>query len=115
MCRTKLNGEGAEADRSQAKQKPKPTRGRVQMVTDQYSDYSDDDDHAFAIGEEKCKRTTVRINNNEVKIIVDTGASLEVMSKSMWLNIKKADDELKPTNAKVFTYATNTPLKLEGQ
>ena len=68
-------------------------------------------EHIYGLNSENFE-TTVLINGNIVEFMADTGASVNVMNKKMWLNLKTRD-KLQPTSARVFAYGSCVPLKLD--
>jgi len=54
------------------------------------------------------------MRNIKVKLLVDSGASVNVITRKHFEDLKKTGVELSETNTKLFTYQSKTCIKLLG-
>ena len=73
-----------------------------------------DDDHAFSV-ETKTRglpRINVLIHNRECNVLVDSGSSVNTVNSVL---ARELGVKVQRSNSKLFAYATNTPLQVEGE
>jgi len=81
------------------------------------SDTSSDDEFVYALEHnERDPRTrvTLLINSVATKLTVDTGATIDLTDSNTYENLKHKVS-LHKSHTKVYSYGSNTPLKLKGQ
>ena len=101
----------------------KPQAHGVQHVTGEVtqpelSSSETDDEYLFTIHNTgKHPETTVIINGVPVKVIVDSGASVNVLNHAIVDRIKEknANFRLTPSSVKIHAYGTEQPLDIAGQ
>ena len=80
------------------------------------SDSSDDDNfHVFAFKNVKTNSATtkIKINNNSIDALVDSGSSINLIDESTYQNMKPRPI-LQKSRTKIFPYQSSTPLKVKG-
>ena len=81
---------------------------------------SSEDEYLFMLGNSniqgKTPKATVMINGTQVKMVIDTGASTDILDKETFDGICIRDPiRLEKSNAQIFAYGSTTPLKVLGQ
>lgn len=94
--------------------KKRPNKNKVNLVD---SDDSDDEDYAFIVNAEKqaCS-IPVKIGGVPTDMIIDSGATCNLISRLEWERLKKAKvmcDSRKCTK-KLFAYGSKKPLDVAG-
>ena len=77
---------------------------------------SSDAEYAYALDKERTHsthKTFLRLNDSNVKFLIDTGATVDVIDNPTFQSLKKKV-RLEPTKTKIFIYGSSTPLKLHG-
>ena len=77
---------------------------------------SSDDEYAYALDKKRTHsthKTFLRLNDSNVKFLIDTGATVDVIDNPTFQSLQKKVN-LEPTNTKIFVYGSSTPLKLHG-
>ncbi len=101
-------------------QKNKPEKSsekkHARYVEKEISDNdSSDSEYAYAIGDKKLNTTVkVKINSVDTKVLVDTGASVDLIDAKTFDKLKNAV-KLTKTNTKIFPYGSNKPLPMKGE
>ena len=78
---------------------------------------SDTDEYLFTVfsKEQKTPTTRVQINNVTVDMVVDTGASIDIVDESTLVLLQKSTQiNLKPPKTRVFAYGAATDLTMLG-
>lgn len=57
----------------------------------------------------------LQIEGNQLQFLIDSGASVNVIDKKTFDQINTSKKILQKSNAKVFPYGSNTPLKIIGK
>ena len=101
------------------KSPPKP-KGKVQSVTDNKTDLDEsDNEYLFTVNTSSGNHpeTQVEIGHTKVNILIDSGASVNLLNHDIYQHIQQNDNRIKlfKTNARIFTYGTSTPLNLAGE
>ena len=101
------------------KSPPKPT-GKVRSVTDNKTDLDEsDDEYLFTVNTSSGNHpeTQVEIGHTKVNILIDSGASVNLLNHDIYQRIQQNDNRIKlfKTNAKIIAYGTSTPLNLAGE
>ena len=92
-------------------------REKVQAVTQQQATQNVEDDAFYvftATTAEGLGSLELRINNKLVNVIVDSGASCNLMSEDVFKVITKGETTLAECERSVYTYAHSQPLELKG-
>ena len=83
------------------------------------SSESSDDDYVFYMDGRNKKRkleVSVKINQENIKFLLDTGASINVIDENSWKQINSRKNiQHQPTNVKVYPYGASKSLKVLGQ
>lgn len=100
---------------SQAKPK-----GKVRNIAENHNDLDDsDDEYLFTVNTSygNHPETQVEIGHTKVNILIDSGASVNLLNYDIYRRIQQNDNRVKltKTNARIFAYGTSTPLKLAGE
>lgn len=94
--------------------KKRPNKNKVNLVD---SDDSDDEDYAFIVNAEKqAVSIPVKIGGVPTDMIIDSGATCNLISRLEWERLKKAKvmcDSRKCTK-KLFAYGSKKPLDVAG-
>ena len=84
-------------------------------------DYLDDsdDDHCFNLNSvtNSQPETKILIGNTRPKVLIDSGASVNILNRNIFDIMKARDDniELMSANAKICAYGAENPLDLAGE
>ena len=92
-------------------------REKVQAVTQQQDTENVEDDAFYvftATTGEGLETLELRINNKLVNVIVDSGASCNLMSEDVFKFITRGETTLAECDRSVYTYAHSQPLELKG-
>ena len=92
-------------------------REKVQAVTQQQATHNVEDDAFYvftATTAEGLESLELRINNKLVNVIVDSGASCNLMSEDVFKFITRGETTLAECDRSVYTYAHSQPLELKG-
>ncbi len=98
-----------------------PQRVRKIEATTEVSESSEssDDDYVFYMDGRNKKRkleVSVKINQENVKFLLDTGASINIIDENSWQKINSRNNiQLKPTDVKVYAYGATKSLEILGQ
>ena len=94
-------------------------RQDVKAVTTPDSDpSSSDEEYLYSTSKDKSKvpTVTVKINNVETEMIVDTGASTDILDENTFRQINRDNDiVLQPTTKRLFAYGSTSQLPTLGQ
>ena len=78
-----------------------------------------DDDACFALKStpDKTPETQIKIGHTPVKVLIDSGASVNIIHKEMFERINSENNHTKlvKTNARIRAYGTDTPIELCGE
>jgi hypothetical protein len=78
-----------------------------------------DDEFLFTVNTSSGKHpdTQVQIGHTKVNILIDPGASVNLLNYPIFQQIQKDDNciKLQKTNARSLAYGTSTPLELAGE
>ena len=99
---------------------PKQGNGRqdrIQIVDEEESDSSSDDEYLYSTGTNKSKIPTVvvKINNVDIKMIIDTGASIDIVDETAFKHINQDNITLQPSSKRLLAYGSKTQLMSRGQ
>ena len=80
------------------------------------SDASEDDGfYVFSASDCESNTLPLMIENESVDVIIDSGATCNLMSQRVFDKASKGKLELLKTDRKVYAYASQEPLKLTGK
>ena len=100
------------------KPRPKSTKGRKHahaIALQDNTDDSSDSEYAYAVrGKQPSTRIKVTINSVEAAVLVDTGASVDIIDSPTFERLQ-GTVKLVNTNTKIHPYGSETPLSLKGQ
>ncbi|CAG2254945.1 unnamed protein product [Mytilus edulis] len=103
------------------KTKDKSKHGKIRQVVEQPQNNTDDEEYVFSmIGVNQinsvCDNIVVNIGNVNLKMIIDSGASCNIMGINLWNYLK--DNHVKCVSSKstksLFAYGSEEPLKIAG-
>ena len=99
---------------------PSKPKGKVRSVTDNKTDLDEsDDEYFFTVNTSSGNHpeTQVEIGHTKVNILIDSGASVNLLNHNIYRRIQQNDNRIKlfKTNARIFAYGTSTPLNLAGE
>ena len=79
-------------------------------------DDEDDPEYAFAVGDRKQEKIEVTVGGCKLNVIVDSGASTNIIDKQTWEWLKRNKVKCKSTRSdkKLYAYASQTPLDVIG-
>lgn len=107
----KSTGKSFKAGRSKFR------KDKVRTVEADDSDESDqDDDYVFSLNNQKSGDIQVNIGGIDVPVIIDSGASCNVIDRELWESLKQADIKCKSylTSKRVYAYGQEKPLTIAG-
>ncbi|KAK7105707.1 hypothetical protein V1264_012941 [Littorina saxatilis] len=105
------------------KRKDKPKNSSVRRVAghaeDSDSTSSDSDESTFAVHNAvKQNMTSITCGGVDLKVMIDSGASCNIIGKSTWKKLKEKQIRYTAkgkTDKKLFVYGSAVPLKLKGK
>ena len=71
-------------------------------------------DHVFLVADFGSNIVDILTEGKPVKVIIDSGASVNCMDKKIYNSVKASSTKLEKSNAKIYPYASKIPLKLLG-
>ena len=76
-----------------------------------------EDDYCFTIGrfDNKLPVVTIEINNSPTSAIIDTGASVNIMSMDTLKSIRPNSMPLQSTNTEIYAFGASKPIEVAGQ
>lgn len=94
MCRTTITKSDVTSEESGLHGKTMHQRTRtVNMVAPHQQESSgEDSDYVYALDGKDSYRVKVSINDNQAEFLADTGASVNVMTKQVWLSVKRPSE-----------------------
>ncbi|XP_033121317.1 uncharacterized protein K02A2.6-like [Anneissia japonica] len=102
------------------KQTNKFTRPKLNTVIHDISEEYDTNcsenghnEYVFGIPESKLPSSTIRVDNEFVRFIIDTGASVNIIASEVFDNFKKKP-MLPKTHVKIYGFGSDEPLKTRG-
>ena len=105
---SKCGGRNHLAKACRSRMDPQNPRRRLPQVN------TVEEDFVFAAqGPKETALVTVLINKQPVKVLVDTGASVDIMARSDFGMLKGI--QVRKTNRRLMPYGTDIPLALDGQ
>ena len=110
-CKTKHKRETRQMN---TKRHRDPKAASANMVDTQ--DDEDDPEYAFAVGGRKQEKIEVTIGGCKLNVIVDSGASTNIIDKQTWEWLKRNKVKCKSirSDKKLYAYASQTPLDVIG-
>ena len=72
----------------------------------------DDGYYVFSASDGESNTLTLVIENEPVNVIIDSGATCNLMSEQVFDKVSKGKLQLLKTDGKVYAYASQEPLKL---
>ena len=104
----------AKAEKEKTKRHRYPKGGSANMVDTQ--DDEDDSEYAFTVGDKKQEKIEVIIGGCKLSMIIDSGASTNIIDKQTWEWLKRNKVKCKSARSdkKLFAYASQTPLDVIG-
>ena len=83
------------------------------------SDESENEDiasvgHVFQLTNSDSNSTEILIEGKPIKVLIDSGASVNCMDKNIFNSVKTKSTKLEKSNAKIYPFASKIPLKLLG-
>lgn len=132
VCHTKLEASGTSSKYNmgqanyQGRRQPKDKKkAYVKYVDKRGSDTNSDDDvdelvsHIFAVHPDLDDiAIDITIGNANTRVLIDSGASCNILDKTSWLNLKQKDKrniiELEKTGKRLFAYGSKRPLTVIG-
>ena len=106
-------------DKQKQNQKPgRQIKGRkkaVRPLKTEESSNSSEEDYVYAVNNKNNTSPSVNVTvlSHVFKIIVDTGATINVIDENTYAKMKETD--LRPTNIKAFPYNSPKPVKFLGK
>ena len=122
-CHTKQDKQGKRRGDNRRTGKSGRKRPGVRKIGDQPdqsnvegSDVSEDDGYfVFSTSDGESSTLPLMIENEAVNVIIDSGATFNLMSEQVFDKVSKVKLELLKTERKVYAYASQEPLKLSGK
>ena len=63
----------------------------------------------------KIPKVFIKIDDVVVEMIIDTGATTDILNEATYRNIRQEDSELQPTTKRLFAYGSDSQLKILGK
>ena len=116
-CHTKQDKHGKGRGKSGRKREGVRTIGDQPDQGDvEGSEVSKDDGfYVFSASDGESNTLPLMIESEPVKVIIDSGATCNLMSEQVFDKVSKGKLELLETDRKVYAYASQQPLKLSGK
>ena len=98
-----------------------PQQQHVRLVDDQHqqSDYeeeSEDENYVFSVGAtagSKQPTTTVLIQGTRIKLIIDSGSSINIIDEKQWLSMRDRP-LLRQAQSPIYAYGSKQPINIIG-
>ena len=122
-----VNPPVSQAQQSHPQQSHSPASPRnshirqVTTVIDEGSSSNEsEDEYVFTLGPNQNKtrvpETSVEVNGVHVNVLIDTGASTDILDEATFSTINKAQQtKLQPDSCKIFSYGANSRLTTLGK
>ena len=116
MCRTKLSSNPPsqhhrqQAPAQRGHHQPRNSRQHIRSVEQESSD--EDDPLVFLVGKQQ-QTFPVLINNSQIDMIIDSGATVNIIDEPTYKNITNPPP-LKQTTTRIFSYQSDNPIDLLG-
>ena len=110
MCRTTVTPKQRDS-----RQKP---QNKIQVVKEEESESSSDDEYAYSTGTSKSKvpMVVVKVNNVDIEMIVDTGASTDIVDETAFELINHDNSiTLQDSSKRLLAYGSNNQLASRGK
>ena len=116
-CHTKVEKHGKE--NRESRNKPRPGVSNISNKPSQHEEEDGDEVdgdsyYVFSASDGESHTLTVMTESEPVSVIVDSGATCNLMSENVFNKVSKGKIELSKTDRKVYAYASQQPLKLSG-
>ena len=85
---------------------------RIDYVNEQ--EYSDTDERVFSVNRHNSPKMKLTINDRQVDVTVDTGASVNIMDETTYNKLAKSEIKLERSHTNIYTYGAAKPLKQLG-
>lgn len=110
-CKTKHKRHGGKRN---TKRHRNPKGGSANMVDTR--DDEGDPEYAFAVGNKKQEKIEVTIGGCKLSVVIDSGASTNIIDKQTWEWLKRNKVKCKSARSdkKLYVYASQTPLDVIG-
>ena len=107
--------EGHFQDRCKTKHKSEKGKRKTKYMVDTQNDDSGPE-YAFAVGDKRQEKIEVIIGGCTLSMIVDSGASTNIIDKQTWEWLKRNKVKCKSerSDKKLYAYASQTPLDVVG-
>ena len=104
--------------RSKAKQKVNYVDENSEIQDGNYSENENEEifrvNHLFQVTDFDSNNVEILIEGKSVNVIIDSSASVNCMDKDTYNSVKASSTKLEKSNAKMYPYASKSPLKLLG-
>ncbi|XP_033758102.1 uncharacterized protein K02A2.6-like [Pecten maximus] len=121
-CKTKGKGDSpmnSHTNNPYKKTHPKWKKGKVHAVEMKSDSDADSDEYAFKVTHTSRPSGcfTLEVDKQKVEFVIDSGATVNIVDKQMWENLKVNHIECRSqkTDKKLFAYGAKDPLKLIGK
>ncbi len=96
-------------------------KANINQVQEEAPSSSDDSDDEYLYtmnydsNTPKIPKVFVKIDDVVVEMIIDTGATTDILDEATYRNIREEDSELQPTTKRLFAYGSDSQLKILGK
>ena len=110
QCRTKRKADGNRGTRGHRN----PSKGTGNTVN--LAEEEEEAEYVFAVGTERQEKIEVTVGGCKLNMIIDSGASTNIVDKQTWewLKRNKMNCESVRADKKLYTYGSQTPLDVIG-
>ena len=115
-CRTKLVDSVSSYSASVNDDKNK--HQKVRYVNDFVNDCDSDDEYIWVVNDRNTPEIQVKLNDCVINMLIDSGASCNIVGSVTWQNIARQEFKLKqllPCSKKVFAYGAKEPMSIMGK
>ena len=91
---------------------------KVRYVNDFVNECDSDDEYIWVVNDRNTPEIQVKLNDCVINMLIDSGASCNIVGSVTWQNIARQECKLKqllPCNKKVFAYGAKEPMSIMGK
>ena len=113
VCRSSSNKHQSKPRPQHQPHKRSHARGHVNTIETSIDLSSSDEEYVFSVNNKNSTlpQTTIKINNENISAINDTGATINILDRPSY---DKINMPLSPSDTTIYTYGSKTPINVLG-